>query len=542
VPVPEHESPAATAAGPSLFTARFMHSGNASAARRPGGAGVPARRMGLVIAAAAAIGLPLLLLGGGRHDDGDRDRMSTPAAPLAVSVQIDPRHRGSLIPGRFLGLSFEASALPEIASYAEQGNLVALLRSLGPGVLRFGGVSADTRIAWTDGRTQRPAWASSALGSGDLRRLGRLAARSGWRVLLTVGLAHYSPASAAREAAAAKAALGPWLAGIEVGNEPDAYAHHHFRALPWTYRRYDAEVRRYRRAIARAAPGIALAGPGVSGSRAFKSWGPREARWQRPSLLTGHHYPLGCHQTPAPSTARLLSAPIHALEGASLNRFMSASRPSSIPFRLDEVNSVSCGGSAGISDTFASALWATGYMVQAMTAGVSGVNFQGNPANCHGYSPLCAATPQRLAGGLLRAQPEWYALLIGRMLLGGRPLRTTVTAPQPANVLARSFIGSDGRLRVVIVEDDPPGARAAAVGLHVGSGYRLAGVLRLSASSPAALTGVTLGARAVANDGSWSAPAHLAQIAVHGGVLSLTVPTSSAAVVTLSPAQTRPGP
>ena len=44
-------------------------------------------------------------------------------------------------------------------------------------------------------------------------RLGTLAARSGWHVLLTIGLGHYEPEAAAREAAAAKAALGPWLGG-----------------------------------------------------------------------------------------------------------------------------------------------------------------------------------------------------------------------------------------------------------------------------------------------------------------------------------------
>ena len=93
----------------------------------------------------------------------------------------------------------------------------------------------------------------------------------------------------------------------------------------------------------------------------------------------------------------MLSAPIRRLEASSLARYMAVTRSSGIPFRLDEANSVSCGGKAGISNAFASALWATAYIARTMAAGVSGINFQGNPANCLGYSPVCAADPRGLA-------------------------------------------------------------------------------------------------------------------------------------------------
>ena len=46
------------------------------------------------------------------------------------------------------------------------------------------------------------------------------------------------------------------------------------------------------------------------------------------------------------------------LEGVSLQRYMSIAQAGEIPFRLDEANTVSCGGVAGISNTFAWALWA----------------------------------------------------------------------------------------------------------------------------------------------------------------------------------------
>ncbi|HYM54496.1 MAG TPA: glycosyl hydrolase family 79 C-terminal domain-containing protein [Solirubrobacteraceae bacterium] len=458
---------------------------------------------------------------------------SAPQPQVAVTAWIHPWHPGAPVPARFLGLSFELSSLGQIASYADRGDLAGLLRSLGPGILRFGGASADTRVAWTDPATPRPAWASSVLDAGELVRLRALAQSSGWRVLLTVGLAHFDPRAAAREAAAAKAALGPWLAGIEVGNEPDAYAHHGFRSPPWTYSQYDAQLAIYRRTIARLAPGIPLAGPGVSGSRAFAQWAPREVRRQRPELLTGHHYPLGCHDAPAPTIGRLLSERVRGLEGDSLARYLSVSRASGIGLRVDETNTVSCGGRAGISNTFASALWAVGYIAQTMAAGTAGINFQGNPSNCDGYTPLCGTTPTGLVDGALSPQPEWYALLLTKALVGDRPLRTTLTAaPRRPNVDVTALRAGDGSLHVVIVDDDPPGSNAAAMSLHVGRGFDSASVLALTAPSPGARSGIELGGRAVARDGSWQ-PGRLGRLAVTGGVATVTVPPASAALVTV---------
>jgi hypothetical protein len=466
----------------------------------------------------------------GREPRADQDdRLGS----VGVSVSIDAHHPGAAVPPAFLGLSFELSDLPRIARYARGGDLVAMLRSLGPGVLRFGGVSADTRIAWTDRVTPRPAWASGTLERSDLRELGRLAALSGWHVLLTIGLAHYDAGAAAREARAAKATLGRWLVGIELGNEPDAYARHGLRAGAWTFSLYRRQVTAYRRAIAKVAPGIPLAGPDVSGSVAFGRWGRREAIRLHPALLTGHHYPLGCHDVPAPTIARLLSLPIRGQEDRSLRRYLSISRTSRIPFRMDEANTVSCGGSHGISDTFASALWAVDYTARTMAAGAAGINFQGNPANCHGYAPVCAPTPTRLAGGALRAQPEWYALLLSRTLIGDRPLRSVVTSASRPNVDVTTLLAPDGALHVVIVDDDPPGSSAATVSVHVGRGFEAAGILQLTAPSPAATAGVELGGRAVGRDGSWHRPTTLPRSPDRGGVIRLDLSPASAMLVTV---------
>jgi hypothetical protein len=437
----------------------------------------------------------------------------------AVAVRVDESRPGRALPERYLGLSFEVTDLPRLARYGARGDLPGLLRSLGPGLLRFGGVSADTRIAWRDASTPPRPWAGLALEEGDLRALRVLAERSDWKVLLTVGLAHYEPAIAAREVAAASHTLGPWLAGIEIGNEPDAYAHHGLRRAAWDFRRYALQVRRYRAAIAAAAPGVALAGPSVSGSHVFTSWGAREARVERPALLTGHHYPLGCHQQPPPTIARLLSPLTGRREAASLQRYMAVSTRARIPFRLDEVNSVSCGGRAGISNTFAAALWGAAYLGRVLGAGVSGINFEGNPANCFGYSPLCADGSAALAAGALHPQPLWYALVLWSRLAGARPLPSSVEAPRGTNVAVSALRDPGGALHFVIVREDPPGAPTAAVALHVGRAYTAASARRLFAPSLEAVGAV---------DVSQPAP-----VEAQNGVVTVSLPPASAAIVTV---------
>jgi hypothetical protein len=503
------------------------------------------RRAHLALALALGAAAMILALWGMSAAASDAPRaasraLATAVPPVggslpAVTVAIDTSAPGTPVPRRFLGLSFEAVALAQISQYARRGNFVRFLRSLGPGLLRFGGITADQNVGWSDALTPPPAWASSVITPAQLRALGVLARRSGWRVLLTVGLAHDEPEAAAREVASAHRALGANLAAVEIGNEPNAYGRHGFRELPWIAQGYQEEVSTYRNAIAALTPGVPLAGPDVSGSGIFGEWGEEEAIAQAPALLTGHHYPLGCAQKPAPSIESLLSPDIRHREALSLATYTLVSRRSAIPMRIDETNSVSCGGVAGISNTFASALWASAYITQAMAAGVAGINLQGNPVNCDGYTPMCAPDRQALAAGRLRAQPDWYALLLTRSLAGERPLPLTITAQGVPNLVAAAFLGAGHSLQVVLVDDEPPSAPALALQLNVGAGIGAGSLQRLTAPSPSATQGTTLAGRAVAADGSWPGPLRSVRVSARAGIVSLALAPSSAALLTMRP-------
>src|SRR5437588_12768042 len=103
--------------------------------------------------------------------------LAQPPRPVKVSINLSAPSRP--VPPLVLGLSLEASQLPQIARYADQGNMSRLLASLGPGVIRFGGVSVDTQTVWSpDG--DKPSWATTAITPGDLDALARLVRQVQW--------------------------------------------------------------------------------------------------------------------------------------------------------------------------------------------------------------------------------------------------------------------------------------------------------------------------------------------------------------------------
>lgn len=465
---------------------------------------------------------------------------------MRVTVAATPA--ASAAPSDFLGLSFELRSLPLLARYATpHGDLVALLRSLGRGVVRFGGVSADEQSAWVGPGATLPSWAGTAITPADLAGVARLAHETGWRVLLTVNLGHYDPRAAAQEAAAARAALGSALIGVEIGNEPDRFTGKRLRGRGWNIASYRDQVVAYRAAIEAAAPGTPIAGPDPATGTPGIPWLRAAARTLHPALLTEHYYPLSsCGYEP--TVGELLSPNLRRGAAAMLANVQGIARVAHAPLRIDETNDISCEGRPGVSDTFAAALWALDYIARALDAGVAGLNFHDLPTRSGSYSPLLAPSPTALAAGALRAQPEWYALLAARELPRTNPLRVRVAGASPAEISASAFRTPDGRLHLVLVDFDPPGSRPLAVRLQASAAsgarpaskpasrpYEHGSILRLTAPAPAATGGVHLGGRTVAPDGSWSAPSSLPAVYNHHGALSLQLAPSSAAVVTLYP-------
>ncbi|HEV2998292.1 MAG TPA: hypothetical protein VGX16_04235 [Solirubrobacteraceae bacterium] len=463
-------------------------------------------------------------------------------APTGVPVEltVGARAVAPSAPRDFLGLSFEAADLPRIGAYATRGNLRALLDGLGPEVLRFGGVSADRETAWGAPHAPPPSWARRVITPHALSALATLARETRSRVLLTVNLGRYDPRAAALEARAARAILGPSLAGVELGNEPDAYVRQHMRPPGWGIAAYRPQAAAYRAALARAAPGVPILAPDASSGLPGLAWVRAVALRDPGSPLADHYYPSSsCGY--APTVSDLLSPRTRRVETgmlALIARLARGGAPHAIPLRLDETNNISCEGQAGVSNAFVSALWALDYIARALRAGIPGVNFHDLIRKPAAYSPIAASDRAALISGRLHANPEYYALLAARTLPGAAPLATHLSGlvegqRASESLTAHAFLRPDRRLELVLVDFAPPGAPPLLLRLRPPGDFRAGSILRLRAPSPASLAGVTLGGRAVRADGTWSPEPRLPGPYRHAGTLSLQMPPSSAAVVIL---------
>jgi hypothetical protein len=422
-----------------------------------------------------------------------------------ATVTVDTSDPGREVPRDFLGLSFEVAALGAVSADASHGDLTRLLSSLHGGELRFGGVSADTP-------------GTAPVTAAQLRGIGTLARADDLSVLLTLDAGRPDPAAAAREAAAAKAALGSRLAGLAVGNEPDAFANVGLRSQPWTFDDYSRQVATYLPALLSAAPGVPLAGPEASSGVPPLQWVQQFAHTEHPTQLTDHFYPSSsCGYTP--KLTDLLSPALRTTQESMLGRLTALSHTEGIPLRVDETNNISCSGEADVSNAFASALWAVDYITEAMSSGVTGLNFHDLLGEPTSYAPLAALDTTALNHGVLTAQPEWYALLLADRLLGDRPVHAVASG-------AGTDLSATALLAV-------PGSAGVRVRLAVPIRYRRGSILRMKAASASATDGVTLGGRTVAADGHWAPQSPLPGVHARGGSLTVELDADTAALITL---------
>lgn len=458
-----------------------------------------------------------------------------------VILTLDTTHPGNNFLRGAIGLSVDANELDAGHLNAHHSQLVRLMRLLGPSVLRIGGDSVD-RSWWTSTGEPTPSWATNTVTPADLMNVQGLLQATGWHVLLGVDLGHFDPARAADEAAVAQRVFGARLTGIEIGNEPNSYANNiaPLRAPSYSPADYLHEAETYRQAILKAAPGVAIYGPAVGQAHRWLS-----AMGSGASLFTAvtqHYYPEhGCLKAAAPTTPQpptdeeLLSSAERQAENETLGVLAQVRVATGRPTLIGETGTGSCRGNSAGSPTFASALWALDWALQATDSGVSGLSFHGHLGLCgpDNQSPVCAPTTQAAAGTDVAPQPEFYGLLAASRLEGGRfvPIRASSSTGVP-NLTAWATLSPRGRITIAIENLATSGAsQTVLIPQH---GARAVVTESLLAPSTAARTRVALGGRT----GPPRSPRHRrARTAPLRGHMRLLVNPASAVIVTLYPAR-----
>ena len=376
-----------------------------------------------------------------------------------------------------------------------------------------------------------------------MRTTQALAADLNAKLILGINLAAGRPAIAAAEGRALLPGIGRrYIDALEIGNEPDLYG-----VFPWYRDRrghlYWARRRKLRPqrlhqpvlALEQGPAELPLAGPATSGPGWMGKLGKFITAEPRLKLVTYHRYPLrSCVTEPsrrASSHPALLADSSSAGLAQGLTSFVKVAHAHDIPFRLTEINSASCKGTPGVSDTFASALWALDTMFNMASVGVDGVNFHMLPGSAY---ELFTTSQDNAGNWQAFVHPEYYGLMMFAQAFppGARLLH--VSAPGgPLKVWAT--VGADGVERVVLINKDP--AAEHDVSLAMPGAPASGSIETLTAPAVNATSGVTLGGQtfgAETSTGTLPTPG-TTPLQSAAGTFTISVPAASAAMLTVTP-------
>lgn len=417
------------------------------------------------------------------------EQSSGPQASLTIGSALP-----ILVPKEFVGLSYETAQLanPEFFS-TKNKQLVRLFRELAPnGNLRLGGGSSEY-ATYSDelvagpvpfevfgpdtSKTAKKGTVTSVLALKNLR--GFLDAVN-WSCLYGLNLGKGTAEDATREAAAVQRILGSRLLAFQIGNEPDSFRKR-FRPASYTPADFIEEWVKYHDAIVKVTPVARFAGPDISNKlpylTAFAEIAPK---YPDVILLTSHYYAMGPASSPEATLDNLLSPDpkLTTLKRRDLHVIAEAQATAHLPYRMSEGNSCWDGGKAGVSDTFASALWCADYMLQCAARGWTGVNLHGGG---NGYYTPIAGAPST---GFTR-RPVYFGMKFAQRFVGTTVLGVTVTGASP-RVDAFAFESSHGRELVLINKTSQD------LACELESGIAGSLVLRLTAPAIDAKQGMSL--------------------------------------------------
>ena len=461
-------------------------------------------------------------------------RAEDTATPVKASVSVHPGKPGVKIPNDFIGLSCEKKILSRECFEPKNATLLALCRTLGPGVLRIGGNEVETTF-WS--RTDAPALESMqknryslepmTIGPVSVDNLFAFAKDSGWRVIYGLNLGTYDPAMAADEADYVLKVGGRQLLALEIGNEPNLYPkgpnRPGIRPGSYGYPQYKEEFVGTAKAIRAKNRKAPIAGPATT---KFSDWMQRFMADFKKNITvsTTHTYPLSAAEDD-PNAPRFAS-----VENLLGSRFpddwlpkLESSKAVGVPYRIGECNTASGGGKAGVSDTFASALWCVDYMFDLAQHGAAGINIHGSfrPGK---YSPIVFNNKQET----YEPAVIYYGMLFFCHAAQGRIVPTECKTT--ANLVSYATVDADGTLRVVLVNKDL--TRPVVASVAFGSKATQAEVIRLTAPSVTATEGITLAGSAVAADGTWT-PQPGEVVPCAEGACEVSVPSTSAVLITI---------
>jgi hypothetical protein len=462
----------------------------------------------------------------------DLSAASTPPAPTAAPVAVAQigATAGAAIPPTFMGFSHEWGVAQDLMGSAAAGRNVIyrqLLRNLtaygsGPFMVRIGGNSTDY--------TDEPK-------AGMLQPFADLANDMGVRFYLGVNLGRGNPQLAVDQEKAYLSQMPPGsVDGIEIGNEPDGYRWNGKRPRSYVFANFLPEANAFQQSLLAALPPpVKLMGPSYGSPMAMNEF-IAYIKSIPPSRLiaTQHFYVSNSATHPNLPADFLLGAAASASGPSEGAPRVAAAHEYGAPFRLDEMNSISGGGEAGVSNVFASALWAIDVMFEFARTGVDGVNWHtGNSGNYAVFEFQIDSVGQKKNYSLHLVKPLYYGLLMFQQATGDGARLLPVTLQTSANVKVWATVGSQGIVHALILNKEESASSPVTLTMP---GFRKAAVERLTAPSYQSTTGIRIGGQTFdgSPDGKLQGERSVESVLPAHSSYVINMPACSAALVTFS--------
>ena len=434
---------------------------------------------------------------------------------------------GTQIPATFLGFSHELSEL--LPLMGPPGNTNPIYRQLVKNLMSYGGGPLIVRIGGnsTD-KTGEPT-------AGIVGPMEQLYQDIGAKFTLGVNLGADNVQLATDQAQAYVSGMpaGSLLA-IEIGNEPDLYHENGDRPSTYTFADFFADFATWRAAILPLLPqGVKLMGPSWASTSSLSNL-PAFLQQEESSLsIVSQHYYAGDQCNGKTNPPDYLLQDSAATKGAAaVASSVQLTHQDGLPFRMGEMNSIACGGETGVSDIFASALWASDTIFEFANVGVDGVNF--HTGNGGGYALFVfneTTTANVTTYAVQSIRPEYYGLLFFQQATANSASLLPVTLTTMANLKAWATIDSNGTIRIALINKDESAEGTVAISL---AGFGAGTITRLTAPSYQATTGITLGGQTFdgSTDGTAQGTAYGETVEASGGVYTVAIAPTSAALLT----------
>jgi hypothetical protein len=458
---------------------------------------------------------------------------------VTMTARVDGVQRA--VPDSYLGLSLEWTEAPAFeADPGAFGRLIGQLSVGGqPVPMRLGGETADN--TWVSEGGSHPPRDAYVVSRDYFTRLGQLARATPLTLLFNVNLAAQSARMAQSLGRELRATVpSRSVSGFEVGNEPDLYRigvignrfvkHSASSPFQWALRygpaAYASDFADYVRALHAVWPHVSYAGPALISGRL--DFARQTLSTGQLSMLTVHRYEFSACTGPSgptyPSQQKYLSVAASRTFAARNQALVAMAHRARIPVRVTEFGSAICGGRVGVTNTFATALWAADTIFELMAHGVDGVNV--HLRQSYPNSALNAS-----AAGLT-VNPLYYGMLLVTRTLGpGAQLLRVTTTPAVRNVAVWAVRDRRRTTRVLLLNESGRPARTSLTSGVSGRGT----IQQLTAPGPNATTNLQFAGRSLTGTGSWAGAAQTAPAPrTAGGAFVITVAPYSATILTVT--------